>query len=160
MKNILHTSNDGQFKYQLYNGTAMVIDYLGDRRILVLPKNIDGIPLSNKLPDGALATPEDVEVLITPIPLVMGKGLFSNARTFEMVVAICSDEDADQHCEATDETFAKVKNIPDDGIGVMELFYDLETGEHDLNLNVDAFIQALENDDPKALVRSVLWLPF
>ena len=158
-KNI-HISNDGLFRYQLHNGSAMVIDYLGHKRILVLPKYIDGFPLSSKIPDGALSTPEEVEVLITPIPLIMGKGLFSNARTFEMVVAIYSYKIEDLQCEATEETFIKVKNIPDDGIGVMELFYDMDTGEHDLNLDVDAFIQALESDDPKTLVRSVMCLPF
>ena len=156
----IRTSADGLFHYLVQEGKATLIDYLGNKRILVLPSVIDGLPISVFIPDGAFPTPEDVEVLITPVPLMMGKGLFSNARTFQMVLAIYTEKNDNLHIEATEETFEKIKQIPDDGICVMELFYDIDSGEHDLNLDVDAFIQALENEDPKALVRSVMWLPF
>lgn len=156
----IRTSKDGQFKYIHKNNTAVLIDYLGDKRILVLPPTVDGIPVATCFPDNSFSTPTKLEAIITSKPICFGKRMFRNTKTFQAIIAVQPRMDMESFIKATDGTFTMIKNLPDDGIMGCDIFVDADTGEMSSNVDVDEFIKAISDDDPDLLVKSVMHLPF
>ena len=85
----IQTTMYGTWKYFIENDQAILWDFVGDASILILPKRIGVKPftVSEKIPDDAFSSCENVEYILCNHNTSFGDRVFANCRCLQGVVS-------------------------------------------------------------------------
>lgn len=138
------------FIYYIVNNEAVLYDYIGDKKIILLPTSIDGLPVHSSIADDTFATPTQVLWIVCQQPTEFGCFVFRHCR-LRGFLGIRKFHDAPQQISLNDYSVTDNSHIPVEIETKEIVFNPLDDMEYTPQVCFPTMWEALKNDDPEAL---------
>lgn len=157
MKHKFHTSGD--YIYYIEDNKAVLFDYIGDKKIVCLPTSVDGICVSESIPDEAFATPSKILWIICRQPTEFGCFVFKHCN-LKGLLGIRKFHDAPQQITLNDYSVTDNSQIPVE-IAIEEIVFNpLDDMEYTAQVCFPELWESFKNDDPEALESALTMYDF